>query len=417
MKATAAIFLLFFVVAMPVIARAHAYVVDAQPAMNGSYESPGGVVAITFDEPVDVLDSSAIVVQTASGTRIDKRDAHVDSQNATRVVVSVPQNLQADAYTVRWRVISADTHVVHGSYLIGVGTAVSTSTVTESATPFDPSAPAASTLRLAMLLCLTLAIGAISLAIIEPAASGPSRHACLTSCFCMIVIALPAMYVQSAAASGSALGAIHEIGSTLARTTWGHAILLRIAGASIIIALAFGLRRTRWELLCVLPALLCAASFSVAGHALMVRGRLQPGLSETMDLAHLCAVGVWLGTVIVIAFAARPRAAAIVPLFAKFTPIAIVAVILTIVTGTYAAIVHVQHLAAFTTTLYGQILTLKIVLVAAVLGVSSRQFQIGCNAAASTSNTAAFEAVLGVCVIVCTAIMIGQMPPMTMPGM
>lgn len=103
---------------------AHAYGVAVQPAMNAGFVDPSGVVAISFDEPVGVADANAIEVDDDTGARVDDHNAAVDPQDATRVIVHVPSPLKHGIYIVRWRVISADTHVVHGAYAIGVGVAV-----------------------------------------------------------------------------------------------------------------------------------------------------------------------------------------------------------------------------------------------------------------------------------------------------
>ena len=47
-------------------AQAHAYVVGAQPPMGGSNQQLAGQISISFDEPVDVLDSDAVQVFDAT---------------------------------------------------------------------------------------------------------------------------------------------------------------------------------------------------------------------------------------------------------------------------------------------------------------------------------------------------------------
>jgi copper transport protein len=87
-------------------------------------EAPPAVV-IRFSERVEARPSSLEVLD-ARGRRVDRGDAATEPADPWRYRVSVAP-LALGAYTVSWRVLSADDgHVTHGAYVFTVGEAVAT---------------------------------------------------------------------------------------------------------------------------------------------------------------------------------------------------------------------------------------------------------------------------------------------------
>lgn len=98
----------------------HAVPVDSIPEADALLQASPGTVRITFNEPVqllrgedfNVVDSTGRVVSTAPGQVMPDR----------RVIeVPVDGQLSADTYTARFQVIGADSHVVPGILVFGVG--------------------------------------------------------------------------------------------------------------------------------------------------------------------------------------------------------------------------------------------------------------------------------------------------------
>ena len=54
-------------------------------------------------------------VLDSNGKQVDKNDAHVDGTDATLLIVSL-STLPAGTYTVKWKVVSVDTHRTHGTF-------------------------------------------------------------------------------------------------------------------------------------------------------------------------------------------------------------------------------------------------------------------------------------------------------------
>lgn len=93
---------------------AHAIIVRTSPAQGGVAEGNIGKVDVWYDAGIrDAF--AALAVVSASGERVDKRDAAIDSADPAHVSVGV-NPLAAGKYTVRYRALSADGHMVSGAW-------------------------------------------------------------------------------------------------------------------------------------------------------------------------------------------------------------------------------------------------------------------------------------------------------------
>ena len=93
---------------------AHAIVVRTSPPQGGTAPGNIGKVDVWYD--AGIRDSlAALAVVSAGGERIDKRDAAIDSADPAHVSASV-NPMTPGKYTVRYRALSADGHMVSGAW-------------------------------------------------------------------------------------------------------------------------------------------------------------------------------------------------------------------------------------------------------------------------------------------------------------
>lgn len=93
---------------------AHAIVVRTSPAQGGVGSGNIGKVEVWYDAGIrDAFVALAVV--SSSGERVDKRDAAIDGSDPSHVSVNVNQ-LSPGKYTARYRALSADGHIVSGSW-------------------------------------------------------------------------------------------------------------------------------------------------------------------------------------------------------------------------------------------------------------------------------------------------------------
>jgi copper resistance protein C len=104
--------------AAPSPAGAHAALVAASPARRATVPEPPRHVELTFSERLEGA-YARLTVENAGGTRVDRGDAALASADGRRLRVSLPP-LEPGTYTVRFRVLSVDGHVIESSFVFTV---------------------------------------------------------------------------------------------------------------------------------------------------------------------------------------------------------------------------------------------------------------------------------------------------------
>jgi copper resistance protein C len=99
------------------VADAHALLDHADPRVGNTVKSPH-VVSLWFTQNVEST-FSTIEVLDSNGARMGAGKAVVDKND--RKLLSVPVKvLPAGTYTVKWRVLSVDTHTTEGNFTFHV---------------------------------------------------------------------------------------------------------------------------------------------------------------------------------------------------------------------------------------------------------------------------------------------------------
>jgi copper transport protein len=104
--------------AFPVAALAHASLLRSDPAGGTVVARAPGRMVLHFDQPVQDAGTTAVA---ASGASVLAGHARVERGDSRALVVPLRHSLGDGDYTVRWRVVSADGHIVSGVVAIGVG--------------------------------------------------------------------------------------------------------------------------------------------------------------------------------------------------------------------------------------------------------------------------------------------------------
>ena len=103
---------------VPASAGAHAVLVKSSPARRATLAQPPARVELTFNERLEPA-YSTVSVWTANGARVDDTKIVIASEDPRRVSVGVA-SLTPGTYTVKFRVLSVDGHIVEGSYPFSV---------------------------------------------------------------------------------------------------------------------------------------------------------------------------------------------------------------------------------------------------------------------------------------------------------
>jgi methionine-rich copper-binding protein CopC len=113
-RRAAAIAVLSLVLLLPGSAGAHAVLVKSSPARRAVLALPPARVELTFNERLEPA-YSKVSVWTDGKTQVDDGEVVVAPDDPRRLSVGVP-SLARGTYTVKFRVLSVDGHLVEGTY-------------------------------------------------------------------------------------------------------------------------------------------------------------------------------------------------------------------------------------------------------------------------------------------------------------
>ncbi|MEI7840804.1 MAG: copper resistance CopC family protein [Methylococcaceae bacterium] len=92
----------------------HAIMVKSQPEQNAILAVSPKQIDVWFNDKVGG-EYKAVAVIDSKGNRVDNKDVQQEMLDGSHLYCTIP-NLPADTYTVRYRVVSIDTHIVTGKF-------------------------------------------------------------------------------------------------------------------------------------------------------------------------------------------------------------------------------------------------------------------------------------------------------------
>ncbi|MFI5915176.1 copper resistance CopC/CopD family protein [Dactylosporangium sp. NPDC051541] len=418
----AAVGVLFVLVSPALPANAHAVLSESNPRPGSIVSSLPGEVRLAFNEAVHAVPGKTVVVGP-DGKRLNAGDPEVTDG---ALVVKLRAADQANGtYVVSYRVISADSHPVSGSFTFSVGEP-SSGPAAAVPTGTDPIVraliPAA---KYAGYLGLVLLIGpAVMLAVWYPRRL--SRHVPLrlarAGLYLLGAGAVASLWLQAPAASGAALldVAPAELWEVLT-SEFGLLLVARLAALAAVAVLLPRLSRRpdqRLGLGLTLVAVGGLVTWPLTGHP--VASPYAP-LLVAADVLHLAAMGVWIGGLIVLVAVLLRRAdprelRLILPSWSRW---AMISVYWLVAAGVVQALVQTGSVAAVTDSTYGRLILLKVGLVVAVLAaaaLSRRYVQRGIGTAATPfklRRTVGIEAAVAMLVLAASAVLVQITPGRT----
>jgi copper transport protein len=342
----------------PVPAGAHAAFVSSQPEPGERLASVPGVVVLTFTEPLNVRLSRAVVTDP-SGTRFEGT-----ATGEREIRVTLTTNAPG-VYEVDWTTVSSvDGHTLRGTFRFGVG--VSPGVGAEGSTSVSPQRSdllvavaraveyAALLLALGMLLLRRLARWEPALSWVRPRLGVALRIAFLAGLAVVLgeaLIAAPSL----------------SVGALVSYLTTG---LPGVARLSRLFFEAMAISSLLLGGPLVAPIVGSVAALAAAGHAAAVS---PAWLGISVDTLHLLAAGLWAGGILALATLRPPggwRAGEARTLLDRFTPVALVSFLLTVGFGILRGVQELAELGDLVTSSYGQVLTVKVAAVLAMVPLS-----------------------------------------------
>lgn len=405
----------------PMRAWAHAHLKRSEPAAGSKTTSSPQLIRLWFSERPE-LSMTFISLKDANGKELSLSQPRNDPSDALMVSADISQPLPAGRYTVTWRTAASDGHPSHGTFNFivlkdaglspngaapgasgasdssGAGSDTGTSsTLIENREDADAASSLSNSLARAFSFVGLLAlIGAVTFrTLVLPGARGIDREMRarmeqraallgLTASVLVILSAFARLFLESEMMS--AMPDMHTMSMTdmAMHTRWGFALRLEIGAALLAFAFfALAMRRLRSAWLAAsISAIVLAVTPALAGHA-----AASPKFTSLMivtDFLHVLGGASWLGSLLAVMVVGVPlslrldgveRWASVASLVNAFSPVALGSVAVVVVSGVIASWVHIEHLSALWQTAYGQVLLLKLVLVAITLTIGAYNFR------------------------------------------
>jgi copper transport protein len=421
MSKTLRLALAFALILCPAVAWAHAHLKRSEPAGGSRLSTPPQVIRLWFSEQPE-LSMTAISLKDEKGKQFPLTVPANEGGDQAMVAVRVSQPLTAGRYTVAWQTAASDGHPSHGTFSFVVlesapvptntpgvkahiiadttdGGAATTDSSKGSKSDEDSGAASsvsnslARTLSFVGLLVLigVTAFRALVLSRTRGISAGlkgrmEQRAAVLGLAASLVLIlgALARLFLMSQMMN--AMPDMHAISmSDMAmHTRWGFALKLEF-GVALVALLSFALAvrgvRVAW-LAASISAIVLAVTPALAGHA--AASTKFTSLMIGTDFLHVMGAASWLGTLLAVMMVGVPlcltcdgneRWSSVISLVNAFSPIALTSAALVVASGVIASWVHLERLSALWQTTYGQVLLVKLFLVAITVTIGAYNFR------------------------------------------
>src|SRR5216683_608658 len=356
----------------PATAFAHANLERAEPASGTQLDQPPRQLQLFFSEAVD-SSFSRVQLLNAQRDAVDRGDSHVAPNDPRSLLVSLPDQLPNGVYTVSWRTLSAvDGHTVNGAFPLIVGPIPAEGiAATSAATSQAQFAPETAVGRWWFSLAACALFGTLlswrfvfrplfgrsNPAALAVAAARSKRLAVISG----IVLLVGTLFVAVAQASAAADVPL-----------WG------VFGQPLFDLLSRGrFAALWWTRLALVATALALVTSSLNSHAAALLSGAY--LAVAVDWLHFSGVAAWIGglfsLIYVLPGAVRASQAmgdrVLAQAVARFSQMALIAVGVIVATGTFQAWLEVGSWEGFVQTAYGLSVTIKIALLALMLGLAA----------------------------------------------
>jgi len=388
-------------------ASAHAVLLRTDPSPQTTVAVQPAALRLVFSEPVEPV-FGAVRLFNVGGERIRTGEAQHSETTRSELLVPVP-TIGRGPYTVTWRVVSDDGHPVRGGFVFYVG---APSTAAVAAVAAEGSAGAlvgwgGGAARLAWYLALALVVGAV---VVRRWVWTPAANACdlpevardfrrrfsrlLPGAWLLLATTGAAsLLFQAAKVSGlSLLEALDPavLGEAL-RTSFGRLWVAEMAiTAALVVPVAVLARRRApswlspgaWTALGAVGVLGLIILGALGGHA---RTDPNPVWAVASVALHLAAVSAWVGGLLVLVVGGGPaamtapaerRPALLGQVLRRFSPLAVGAVTVVILTGVTNSVRGFEALSDLWRLPYGRTVLAKIAALGLALAVAARHLLV-----------------------------------------
>ncbi|MFJ6480693.1 MULTISPECIES: copper resistance CopC/CopD family protein [unclassified Streptomyces] len=407
----AALLATLFTAASP--AAAHAALTASDPKDGAVVATAPAQVTLSFSEQVAMGDDS-IRVLDPQGKRVDTGELRdMCSGNTIRYGTALHSGLPNGTYTVAWQAVSADSHPISGAFTFSIGAPSATDvTLPTAQAGGGPVGIAYGVARYAAYAGFTVLVGGAAFILLcwrRGAAERPLQKLVVRAWVTLTTATLVMLVLRTPYTGSGNFSDVFDLDGLRAvlQTKTGASLvsrLLLLGAAALFVAVLFGVYARRVAGLgpaeadraegaegetdgadeagnpddtsdltfglAIGGAVVSggiAATWALSEHA---STGIQPGIAMPADILHLMAVATWLGGLAALFVALHKVPEIERAAVRRFSRVAFVSVLVLAVTGVYQSWRQLGSWSALTGTEYGQLLLLKIGLVAVLLGIA-----------------------------------------------
>ncbi|MGW3328137.1 copper resistance CopC/CopD family protein [Streptomyces virginiae] len=409
----AALLATLFTAAAP--ATAHAALTASDPTDGAVVATAPAQVTLSFSEQVAMGDDS-IRVLDPQGKRVDTGELRdMCSGNTVRYGTALHTGLPNGTYTVAWQAVSADSHPISGAFTFSIGAPSATDVSLPTAQAGGgPIGIAYGIARYAAYAGFTVLVGGAAFILLcwrRGAAERPLQKLVVRAWVTLTAATLAMLVLRTPYTGSGSFSDVFDLNGLRAvlETKTGASLvsrLLLLGAAALFVAVLFGVYARRVAGLgpeeadrsdrldgadesdpadeAERPDDTSDLTFGLAIGGAVVAGGIaatwalsehastgiQPGIAMPADILHLMAVATWLGGLAALLVALHKVPGIERVAVRRFSRVAFVSVLVLAVTGVYQSWRQLGSWSALTGTDYGQLLLLKVGLVAVLLGIA-----------------------------------------------
>ncbi|WP_314243291.1 copper resistance CopC/CopD family protein [Streptomyces kutzneri] len=413
----AALLATLFTAASP--ATAHAALTASDPKDGAVVATAPAQVTLSFSEQVALGDDS-IRVLDPQGKRVDTGELRdMCSGSTVRYGTALHTGLPDGTYTVAWQAVSADSHPISGAFTFSIGAPSATDvTLPTAQAGGGPVGIAYGIARYAAYAGFTVLVGGAAFILLcwrRGAAERPLQKLVVRAWVTLTAATLAMLVLRTPYTGSGNFSDVFDLDGLRAvlETKTGASLvsrLLLLGAAALFVAVLFGVYARRVAGLgpdeadraegessgadqadgtdetdgAERPDDTSDLTFGLAIGGAVVSGGIaatwalsehastgiQPGIAMPADILHLMAAAMWLGGLAALLVALHKVPGIEPAAVRRFSRVAFVSVLVLAVTGIYQSWRQLGSWSALTGTDYGQLLLLKIGLVAVLLGIA-----------------------------------------------
>jgi copper transport protein len=394
--------------ALPASAFAHASLARESPSYKQELQHAPRAVVLSFDQNVELLPNAVEVFD------LHAKNVALPAHVKGRELIAPLPRLPRGPYTIRWKALSTDGHVVSGVYTFGVR--VPAPIVTDAVGAQGPTTTE-HVVRWIYFLGLALLVGGLGFQVLVARAVPTKRFYVVAGIGSVVVLetGIVAFLLRAEDALQLPFGNFlyGDLSPIAGGTRFGEAFIameLGFALVSAVLVLAWLTDRRIFLWAAFALGLGFASGLSLSGHSSV------SDTEELVDWLHLSAATLWVGGLVQLAVVVWPgphelRTVA----FRRFSRLATACVAVLVGAGTYLSVERLPQLHDLWGSGYGHVLLVKLGLVAVALawGAAHQFFVLPRIDSAGSRLTRSLlgESAVAMAVLLAAAVLVDSKPP------